>query len=99
MVELSFAGMLALRNYPQEKCCQKDLNLKVLQLQLIWKKNLHNGPIIDITADQFADYDILVYVGYQDSFHQSFDFIEAYDYDGLNDGRLYSLYRTIKEYL
>jgi hypothetical protein len=61
--------------------------------------DLHKGLIIDITADQFDDYDISVYVGYQDSFHQSFDFAEAHDYDGLNDGRLYSLYRTIKGYL
>ena len=61
--------------------------------------DLHKGLIIDITADQFDDFDIPIYVGYQDSFHQSFDFAEAHDYDGLNDGRLYSLYRTIKGYL
>ncbi len=63
------------------------------------ENDLMAGLIIDITADQFDDYDIPVYVGYQDSFHQSFDFAVAHDYDGLNDVRLYSLYRTIKEYL
>lgn len=63
------------------------------------ENDLLDGLIIDITADQFNDYDNPVFVDYQDSFHQSFDFIQAHDYDGLCDGRLYSLYRTIKEYL
>ena len=57
-----------------------------------------NGIIIDVTGDQFDDCKIPVYVGYLDDFHQSFDFIEAYDYDGLND-RLLVLYKIIEEYL
>lgn len=61
--------------------------------------DLRDSLIIDITADQFDDYDIPVYVGKIDPFHKRFRFIQAHDYDGLNDGRLYSLYRTIKEYL
>ena len=62
--------------------------------------DLHNGLIIDITADQFADYDIPVYVGSLDPFHQSFDFVQAHDYAGeLGNRRLETLYKSIKEYL
>lgn len=62
-------------------------------------KDLTDGLIIDITGDQFDDYDIPVYVGCVDTFHKSFAFIQAHDYDGLNDGRLDSLYRLIEKYL
>ena len=61
--------------------------------------DLEDGLIIDITADQFYDYGYRVYVGNPDEFHQAFDFNEAHDYDGLNDGRLCDLYNTIAEYL
>lgn len=61
--------------------------------------DLCDGLIIDITADQFDDYDIPVFVGYQDTFHRAFNFIEAHDDDGLYDGRLRILYQTIKEYM
>lgn len=61
--------------------------------------NLKDGLIIDITADQFADYDIPVYVGKIDSFHREFDFIQAHDYESLGSARLYRLYKTIKLYL
>ena len=61
--------------------------------------DLRNGLIIDITADQFEDYDISVYVGYQDSFHQSFEFIQALDCDRLCEGRLRRLYSVIEEYI
>lgn len=57
--------------------------------------NLRNGLIADITGDQFEDYNSSVYVGYLDLFHQSFDFIQAHDYNGLNDRRLRNLYREI----
>lgn len=62
------------------------------------EKDLEKGLIIDITGDQFDDYEEPVYVGYVDSFHRSFDFIQAHDYDGLNDGRLYCLYRMIEQF-
>lgn len=61
--------------------------------------DLQAGLIIDITADQFDDYDIPVYVGHLDEFHQSFEFNEASDYDGLNNGRLCDLYEKIERYL
>ena len=62
-------------------------------------EDLQNGLIIDITGDQFDDYDIPVYVGYLDDFHQTFIFNEATDYDGLNNRRLNDLYKKIGEYL
>ena len=56
--------------------------------------------MVDITADQFDDYDIPVYVGGMDAFHRTFKFNQAHDYDGLvGDGRLVSLYETIEKYL
>jgi hypothetical protein len=58
--------------------------------------DLYNGLIIDITSDQFDDYEKTVYVGYMDEFHKSFDFIGADDYNGLNDDRLERLYRIIE---
>ena len=57
--------------------------------------HLQDGLIIDITGDQFQDYNCPVYVGNGDPFHQSFNFRQAHDYEGLNDERLYSLYETI----
>ena len=62
-------------------------------------KDLEKGLIIDITGDQFDDCEVPVYVGSVDAFHRSFDFIQAHDYDGLNDGRLYCLYRMIKQFI
>ena len=61
--------------------------------------DLSNGLIIDITADQFEDFDEPVYVGGLDYFHNSFVFVQAHDYEGLENGRLYHLYMTIKSYL
>ena len=63
--------------------------------------DLENGLIIDITADQFPDYDISVYAGMVDSFHKQFGFKQAHDYNGLNDlnGRLERLYSVIDRYL
>ena len=62
-------------------------------------KDLEKGLIIDITGDQFEDYGVPVYVGRVDAFHLSFDYIQAHDYEGLNDGRLYSLYRMIEQFI
>ena len=62
-------------------------------------EDLIDGLIIDITADQFDDYNIPVYVGPIDTFHQTFDLIQAHDYVGLNNERLCSLFRIIAEYL
>ena len=42
---------------------------------------------------------IPVYVGPIDTFHQTFDLIQAHDYVGLNNERLCSLFRIIAEYL
>jgi len=42
-------------------------------------KDIEKGLIIDITGDQFDDYDIPVYVGYMDDFHASFDYLGATD--------------------
>ena len=61
--------------------------------------DLSNGLIIDITADQFEDFDEPVYVGGLDYFHNSFVFVQAHDYEGLGDGRLHHLYMTITSYL
>ena len=61
--------------------------------------DLQHGLIIDITADQFPDYNIPVYVGLMDAFHKSLSFIQAYDLFELNDYRLLELYRKIKKYL
>ena len=60
--------------------------------------DLVGGIIIDITGDQFVDYSIPTYVGYQDMFHKSFSFVQAHDYDGL-DARLRTLYKKIEQYL
>ena len=62
-------------------------------------EDLQQGLIIDITADQFPDCSLPVYVGYLDPFHESFEFREAHDYDGLNDPRMKSLYRIVGAYL
>lgn len=42
-----------------------------------------NCTIVDITGDQFTDYDKPVYVGPFDTFHRSFEFREAVDFLGL----------------
>lgn len=61
--------------------------------------DLKNGLIIDITADQFPDYDIPVYVGTMDSFHRKYDFIQAHDFRGMGTGRLEGLYRKIEKWI
>jgi len=61
--------------------------------------DLTHGLIIDITADQFDDFDESVYVGKANGFHKSFEFSQANDYNGLSDGRLRSLYQIVEQYL
>lgn len=63
------------------------------------EQDLRKGLIIDITSDQFDDYNNLVYVGQMDDFRRTFEFVQAVDYDGLNNGRLEHLYRIIESYL
>lgn len=40
-------------------------------------EDIENGLIIDITSDQFDDYNLPVFVDYMDEFHESFDFMRA----------------------
>ena len=63
------------------------------------EQDLCDGLIIDITSDQFDDYDVPVYVGYMDAFHRSFDFIQAVDCDGIDEGRREGLYRIIEAHI
>lgn len=61
--------------------------------------DIKDGLIIDITADQFLDYKIPVYVGAMDDFHASFDFVRENAYIGLGVERIKTLYYTIERYL
>lgn len=44
--------------------------------------------MIDITGDQFEDYHIPAYVGGMDAFYRTFEFIEAFNYDGLYQAKI-----------
>lgn len=55
--------------------------------------DIENGLIVDITGDQFGE--VPVYVGYMDGFHKRFDFVSAYEHEGLFDDELIGLYETI----
>lgn len=61
------------------------------------EKNLINGLIIDITADQFGESP--VYVGPMDSFHSNFIFMYAHDYNGIGTERLEGLLNVILDYI
>lgn len=61
--------------------------------------DLQHGLIIDITADQFPDYNLPAYVGLMDEFHKSFSFKHAHDISEFNDYRLVGLYQKIIRYL
>ena len=63
------------------------------------ENDLKGGLIIDITGDQFNDYDESVFLGKADCFHRAFNFNQAHDYTELDDGRLQELYRIVEEYL
>lgn len=56
------------------------------------EQNIENGLIIDITGDQYDE--APVYVGYMDSFHKRFDFVAAYEHEGLSDEHI-MLYEII----
>lgn len=57
------------------------------------EQNIENGLIIDITGDQFNE--APVYVGYMDNFHKRFDFVAAYEHEGLPNDEYAELYGTI----
>jgi len=57
------------------------------------ERDVENGLIIDITGDQFGE--ASVYVGYMDRAHKRFDFVAAYEHEGLFDEELIELYTTI----
>lgn len=59
--------------------------------------DLENGLAIDITADQFPDFNEPVFVGKMGRFHKSFDFSEAEEFTGLKMDRLKKLYQIIEE--
>ena len=69
------------------------------------KKCFEESIIIDITGDQFDDYDESVYVGCFDRFRDGFAFLEATDFEGmctLNEEcqkRMYKIYETIMQYM
>ena len=60
-------------------------------------RDLTNGLVIDITADQFGEPS--VYVGNRNAFYRKFTFREAHICDGVDDYRLHSLYREISLFL
>lgn len=57
------------------------------------EQNVKNGLIIDITGDQFNE--VSVYVGYTDNFHKRFEFLNAYEYEGLISNEYKKLYDII----
>lgn len=57
------------------------------------EQNIKNGLIIDITGDQFDE--APVYVGYMDDFHKRFDFVAAYEHEGLPNDEYAELYEII----
>lgn len=75
---------------------QKPVNITRYEVE-----DIEKGLIIDITSDQFDDWNDPVYVGPMDAFHATFELREAHDYDRLNDldGRLVGLYRIILSYI
>lgn len=74
---------------------------KILEIDITRyeETDLENGLIIDITGDQFDDFDEPVFIGMADTFHRTFHFNQAHDYTELGDHRLHYLYRIVEEYL
>ena len=62
------------------------------------EEDIMSGLIVDITGDQFSDFDNPVYVGYMDAFHRDFEFVQAYEDHELPTQRLIALYDIIGEY-
>ena len=58
-----------------------------------------DATIVDITADQFPDFEIPVFVGSMRSFQYSLEFRNAHLIEGLGSARLERLYQKIKQYL
>ena len=75
------------------------------------ENDICDGVIIDITADQFVNYDKSVYVGEMDAFHKLFKFDYAHDFKSFEikeisslsevqeDNTLENLYKIIEKYL
>lgn len=75
------------------------------------ENDICDGVIIDITADQFVDYNKSVYVGEIDDFHKLFKFSDAHDFKSFEikeisslsevqeDNTLENLYKIIEKYL
>lgn len=57
------------------------------------------ATIVDITADQFPDFEVPVFVGPMGSFQYSFEFCGAHLIEGMDSARLEILYQKIKKYL
>ena len=60
-------------------------------------KDIENGLIIDITADQFAQSSVCV--DYLRAFHKRFDFLQAHDYDNLDSFRQRNLFNIVMKYI
>lgn len=58
-----------------------------------------DATIVDITADQFPDFEIPVFVGPMGLFQYSFEFRNAHIVEGMGSARLERLYQRIKQYL
>jgi len=61
------------------------------------ESDLIGGLIVDITGEQFKQQP--VYVGYSNDFYDEYEFVAAYDHDGVYDARLINLYDRIMERL
>lgn len=60
-------------------------------------RDLTNGLVVDITADQFGEPS--VYVGKRNDFYCKHTFRSAHICDGIEDDRLYNLYRKVSLFL
>lgn len=60
-------------------------------------RDLTNGLVVDITADQFGEPS--VYVGKRNDFYRRYTFRDAHICEGVSDGRLSELYRNISWFL
>ena len=58
-----------------------------------------DATIVDITADQFPDFETPVFVGPMGPFQYSFEFRNAHLIEGMGSVRLERLYQKIKQYL
>lgn len=70
-----------------------DINDGTINIARYEEDDLSAGLIIDITGDQFGE--IPIFVDYMDGFHRKYEFRAAHDFEYLEDGRLYRIYRMI----